>query len=130
METILKAAVLYFAVVFAAGFALGVIRTLYVVPRLGTRTAELLETPVMLLVTVVASRWTIVLLRLPPSLSARLTMGCIAFALLLVAEFALVRLVRGISVKEYLATRDRVTGTVYYVMLVIFVLMPLLVARK
>ena len=38
-----KAGVLYFALVFAAGFALGTIRTLWVMPRLGVSTAELIE---------------------------------------------------------------------------------------
>ena len=42
---ILKAGVLYFALVFGAGFVLGTIRTLWVVPRVGTRKAELMETP-------------------------------------------------------------------------------------
>jgi hypothetical protein len=37
-----KAACLYFGLVFAAGFALGVIRVLLLVPRLGVRTAELI----------------------------------------------------------------------------------------
>jgi hypothetical protein len=50
---ILKAGGLYFALVFGAGFVLGTIRTLLVVPRVGTRRAELMEMPIMLLVTVV-----------------------------------------------------------------------------
>ncbi len=45
---ILKAGVLYFAVVFGAGFILGPVRILWVAPRLGTRMAELLEMPIML----------------------------------------------------------------------------------
>lgn len=36
---ILKVAVAYFALVFGAGFALGTIRILWMVPRLGTRMA-------------------------------------------------------------------------------------------
>jgi hypothetical protein len=40
---IVEAGVLYFALVFEAGFMLGAIRTLWVVPSLGSRTAELLE---------------------------------------------------------------------------------------
>jgi hypothetical protein len=35
---ILRAGVFYFALVFGAGFVLGTIRTLWVVPRVGTRT--------------------------------------------------------------------------------------------
>ena len=56
---ILKAAVLYFALVFGAGFVLGTIRTLWVVPRAGIRAAELIESPIMLLVTVFAATWVV-----------------------------------------------------------------------
>jgi hypothetical protein len=37
---------------------------------------------------------------------------------------------RGLSIKEYFATRDPVSGTVYYVMLGVFAIMPLFVARR
>jgi type IV secretory pathway TrbD component len=54
-------------------------------------------------------------------------MGCISLVLMLVAELGLVLWLRGLSIKEYLATRDPVSGTVYYVMLGVFAVMPLLV---
>jgi hypothetical protein len=57
-------------------------------------------------------------------------MGCAGLGLLLVAEFTLVLWLRGLSITEYLATRDSVSGTVYYVMLGVFAIMPLLVARR
>ena len=57
-------------------------------------------------------------------------MGCTALGLLLVAEFALVRWLRGTSIREYLATRDRVSGPVSYVMFGVFAVMPLFVALK
>jgi len=50
--------------------------------------------------------------------------------LVLFAEFTLVLRVRGLTITEYFATRDAVSGTVYYVMLGVFALMPLLVRRK
>ncbi len=56
-------------------------------------------------------------------------MGCVALGLLLVAEFTLVLWLRGLSISDYLASRDPVSGTVYYVMLGVFAIMPLLVAR-
>jgi hypothetical protein len=124
---ILKAGVLYFALVFGAGFVLGTIRTQWVVLRVGTRTAELMETPIMLVVTIVTARWMVLRLAVPSAPSARLGMGCIGLALLLVAEFGLVLRLRGLSIREYLAMRDPVSGTVYYVMLAVFAVMPLLV---
>jgi hypothetical protein len=127
---ILKAGALYFGLVFGVGFVLGTIRTLWVVPRVGARMAELMETPVMLVVTIVTARWMVLCLAVPSTPSARLGMGGIALVLLPVAEFGLVLWLRGLSIRDYLATRDPVSGTVYYVMLGVFAIMPLLVARR
>ena len=127
---ILKPGLLYFAVVFGTGLMLGPARIIWVVPRLGTRWAELMEMPIMLAVTVLAARWIIRRFAVPPTPSVRLGIGFFALVLMLVAEFALVTRLRGISISEYLATRDSVSGTAYYVTLIVFALMPLLVARK
>lgn len=127
---ILKAGVLYFAFVFGAGFVLGAIRTLWVVPRLGTRKGELMEMPLMLVVTIVAAKWVVLHLDVPSEALVRLGVGGIALSFMLVAEFVLVLWVRGSSIKQYLATRDRVSGMVYYVMLGVFAIMPLLVVRR
>ena len=48
---------LYFALVFAAGFVLGPFRILWAVPRFGERIAALMEAPIMLVVIVLAARW-------------------------------------------------------------------------
>ncbi len=113
MMQILKAGMLYFALVFGAGFVLGPIRIFWVVPRFGTRMAELMETPIMFLVTIVAARWILRRLAVPSILSHRLGMGGIALGLLLFAEFTLVLWLRGLSIMEYLASRDPMSGTVY-----------------
>ena len=126
----LKAGLLYFAVVFATGFVLGSIRTFWIVPRLGTRIAELMEAPIMFVVTIAAARWIVRRLAVPPTASRRLGMGCIALGLMLIAEFTLVRWLRGLPIREYLAGRDPVSGTVYYLMLGVFTIMPLFVARR
>jgi hypothetical protein len=124
---IVKAGVLYFALVFGTGFLLDTVRTLWIVPLVGTRTAELMETPIMLVVTIVAARWTVLRLAVPFVRFSRLGMGGVALVLLLVAEFGLVLWLRGMSIRGYFASRDPVTGTVYYVMLEVFAVMPLLV---
>jgi hypothetical protein len=127
---ILKADALYFALVFGAGFVLGPIRILWVVPRFGKRMAELMETPIMLAATILAAWWIVRRLAVPPKPSSRLGMGCVGLGLMLVAEFTLVLWLRGLSIIEYLASRDPVSGTVYYMMLGVFATMPLLVARR
>jgi hypothetical protein len=127
---ILKAGVFYFALVFGAGFVLGAIRIMWVVPRFGIRMAELMEAPIMFVVTILAARWIVRRLAVLPKVSSRLGMGCVGLGLMLVAEFTLVLWLRGLSISEYLASRDPVSGTVYYVMLGVFAIMPLLVSPR
>ena len=127
---ILKAGVLYFAFLFGAGFVLGSIRILWIVPRLGTRMAELMETPIMFAVTLVAAWWIVRRLAVPSTQFNRLGMGCIGLGLLLISEFSLVLCLQGLTISDYLSRRDPVSGTVYYVMLGVFAIMPVLVARR
>ena len=127
---ILKAGVIYFALVFGAGFVLGPIRILWVVPRLGARLAELIEMPIMLVVIVVAARWVVRRFALPYILPKRLAMGCVALALLLVAEFGLVLSLRDMSIGDYFETLDPVSGTAFFVMQGLLAIVPALVIRR
>ena len=98
---------------------------MWVVPRVGTRMAELMEIPIMLVVTIVTV-WLLVLrLAVPFHALCSIGNGVHRARILLVAEFGLVLWLRGLSIREYLATRDPVSGTVYYGMLAGFALMPL-----
>ncbi len=78
---------------------------MWVAPPLGTRTAELLEAPIMLAI------------------------GVLALALMLTFEFTVVLWLRGWTLAEYYESRDPVSGTVYEIMLGVFAIMPLLAAR-
>ena len=127
MKRAIQAGALYFAVVFAIGFVLGVIRTLLIVPHLGARRAELLEAPIMIAFSFLSARWIVRRMALPFVVSQRLSMGAIGLVLLLAAEFGFVRWLRGISLRKYFATRDPVAGTVYYLALVVFALAPVMV---
>jgi hypothetical protein len=129
MQT-LKAGALYFGVVFGAGFALGTIRVLWAVPTFGTRVAELLESPVMLVVVIFAARWVVRRFSLPPTLAARLGTGFLALGFLLAAELTMVLAVRRLTLADYIAGRDPVAGTVYVLLLLLFAVMPLAVARN
>ena len=130
MVTAIKAGLCYFVLTFGAGFLLGPLRMLVLVPRIGARAAELLELPVMVVVTWLAARWTIRRLQVPYSTGLRLVMGVLAFALLLAAEFSLVLPLRGLTLEQYFATRDPVSGVAYYASLVLLASMPLIVERK
>jgi hypothetical protein len=124
------AALHYFACVFGAGFVLGAIRVPLLVPRLGVRWAELVEMPLMAAVIVVAARWIVRRHALPAGAAVRLGVGFAALALLLAAEAGLAVALQGGSIAEVVASRDPVSGTVYALMLVVFALMPLFVARN
>jgi hypothetical protein len=126
----LKAGALYFVLVFGAGFVLGPIRILWLVPRVGERTAELMEAPIMLGVIVLAARWIARRVAGPPTPLRLLGVGVVALVLLLVVEFTVVLWLRGLTIGEYFAGRDPVAGTAYIMMLGVFTVMPLLVARK
>jgi hypothetical protein len=127
---IVKAGLLYFALVFGAGFVLGALRILLLAPRIGTRAAELVETPVMVAISWFAAGWIVRRLEVPQATRPRLGMGLVALALMLVAEFSLVLRLRGLTLEEYFATRDPVSGAAYYSALVLLALMPLIVGRR
>jgi hypothetical protein len=126
---ILKAGAFYFALVFGAGFVLGPIRILWAVPRFGTRMAELMETPIMLVVIIFAARWITQRFVVSPPLFGPLGVGLVALSLLLAAEFTVVLRLRGLTIQEYVASRDPVAGAAYVVALGLFAIMPLLFAR-
>jgi hypothetical protein len=122
-------ALAYFALAFGAGFALGVVRVLWLVPQLGVRTAELVEAPIMLAVIFFAARWVLKRFSVPPKPQLRLAIGVLALACLLAVEFTVVLSLQGVSIRESIANRDPVSGGVYAVSLVLFALMPLFASR-
>jgi len=126
---VLKGGAVYFAVVFAAGFVLGSIRVLWVVPRLGTRVAELIEAPIMLLIAVVAARWLVHRFREISRSSHWLGVGLVGLGLMILVEFTVVLWLRGLSLAEYFANRDPVSGSVYFATLGVFAILPLLLSR-
>ena len=123
----LKASLTYFALVFGTGFLFGIIRVPFLVPRLGVRTAELIEMPLMFLAILFAARY--VVRRFALLTSARLATGLIALALLLTAELTLAMVIQRESLAAYIASRDPVSGSVYLLMLGVFALMPRLLSN-
>ena len=79
----------YFALVFAAGFALGAVRTLWLAPQVGATPATLIELPVILAVSWAACLFILRRMKVKANASDRILMGAIAFALLIGAETAL-----------------------------------------
>ncbi|UVT16144.1 MAG: hypothetical protein H8K04_00820 [Nitrospira sp.] len=127
---ILRTAVLYFLLVFGAGFVLGIGRVLLLVPLLGERAAELCEMPLMLTVIVVAAR-RIVHRRLDERrLSSALAVGVLAMGLVLIGDLVVGILFRGMAAPEVFFDRDPVSGAAYYASLLLFAVMPAILVRR
>lgn len=125
---IFRPAFLYFLLVFGIGFVLGTIRTLWLVPQIGARTAELMEMPVMLMtIFFVARRIVQCFVQLAPS--HWLAAGFLALVILLVTEFTFVLALRDITLSEYLEQRDPVSGTAYAASLILFACAPFLITK-
>jgi hypothetical protein len=120
----------YVTRVFGAGFLLGVVRELWIRPHLGVRGAELLELPVMLVVVVLAARAVVRRWLGASSPGTRILVGTSALGLMLVAEVGLGMALRGLSVRDALLARDPVSGSAYYISLLVFAAMPWYLARR
>ena len=126
---VLRAGLAYFALVFGAGFLLGAVRVPLVVPRLGERWAELAEMPLMAVVIFLAAGCVLRRFPIARSRGRSLFVGVFATALLVCAELGLAAVVQDRALGEYLSNRDRISGSVYLVMLIAFALMPRLRLR-
>ncbi len=127
--TVFKAGTAYFLWVFAAGFTLGVLRELWLAPWLGARAAELAEMPVMWLVIVLSARWAVGRFALSATVPTRVAIGIVAVGWILLAEITLVLGLRGLTLMEYLAGRDPLTGGLYAASLTLMLVMPWLLGR-
>jgi hypothetical protein len=115
----------YFAFVFVAGFALGALRTLFIAPRLGEAFAVLLEAPVILTVSWFVATWCVGRFKVPAVPLARLQMGGVAFALLMVAELGVSLIFFHRTVSQHLAGYQSAAGAVGVGAQVAFAWVPL-----
>ena len=124
------AGLLYFAIVLGTGFVLGVFRVPFLVPRIGERWAELAEMPIMATVIFFSAGY--VLRRFPAiqSPGRSLATGVLALGLSICAELGLALVLQDRSLAQYLASRDRISGSVYLVLLMAFAVMPRLRLRS
>ena len=126
----LTAGISYFAVVFAAGFVLGTLRLTLLAPVLGGLLAVLVELPFMLIISWFASHRITVIVSVPQRRTARIGMGAIAFALLMVAELALGLSVFQRTVREFFEAFATLEGVFGLVGQIAFALIPLAQTRK
>lgn len=115
---------LYFALVLGTGFLLGMVRVPFLVPRIGERWAELAEMPIMAIVIYLSAGY--ILRRYPEVCShgKSLAVGLLALVLSVSAELGLAVVLQDQTLAEFIASRDKVSGSVYIALLVVFALMP------
>jgi hypothetical protein len=101
MGRALRSGVVYFLAVFAAGFVLGVLRTLFVAPHIGVLAAVAIELPIVLAV----AWWVSARLLRASALHRRdaAMMGATAFVLLMLAEASLSIALFGRTFAEHLS---------------------------
>lgn len=119
------AAIVYVALVFAAGFLLGTARVLLIAPRWGELHAVLLELPLMLFLSWLACGLSIRVFGIHGR-RAGLAMGATAFALLMAAELAVSMLAFGRSPVEFLGAYGTLTGAIGLAGQIAFGFIPLL----
>jgi len=124
-----KAGIAYFAIVFAAGFVLGTVRTLVLAPRIGAFGAVLIELPLMLAVAWLVCRWLVRQLAVGSAWSERLLMGVVAFVLLMIAELILSVAAFGGTVPGFIAALGTPEGALGLAGQLAFAALPLVVRR-
>ena len=102
MTRSIPAGLAYFGCVFAVGFALGLGRTVFIVPLLGEAFAAAVELPIILAVAWIVSRWLTRRFEVPARLLPREVMGATAFILLMAGELSISLLLAGRSLIEHL----------------------------
>jgi hypothetical protein len=121
--TILRAAIAYWAVVFALGFVLGTVRVLWVIPLVGLMPATLIELPIILVASWFAAGWLVRRFAIVRQGEA-LAVGGLAFAVLMVAECALGVAMMGMTPAQWLAEFRQPHALLGLAGQVVFALMP------
>ncbi|MDG5747816.1 hypothetical protein P8Q88_06455 [Qipengyuania sp. XHP0207] len=121
---ILRAGIIYWALVFALGFVLGSVRVAWGAAALGEASFILIEVPVMIAASWFAARWLVGRHGLR-TIGAAGLMGAIALALLLGAELTLAMVLSGESVCAWFSGLWRMPYLLGTLGQIVFALMPM-----
>jgi hypothetical protein len=122
---IVATASVYFAVVFAAGMALGPIRTIWLEPILGRTVAVVCETPFLIGAMILAANWAPRWTKMEGGWISYLAIGFIALVFQQMADLAVGFGLRGMTLMEQMALFATPPGYVYAFNLLVFALAPL-----
>jgi hypothetical protein len=128
MNRIVLDSLLYGLLSFGAGFVLGAVRELLLIPALGAELGHWVEFPLVTLA-VVAIAWRLVALRPGRGTWAWLAAGAIGVAALLALESTLALLVFGIPITAYLASFDVTQGALFPIGLAVMQAAPAVLDR-
>ena len=103
MNRSIRAGLVYFAIVFAAGFALGTLRVFVVAPAFGELAAVLVELPIILAASWFACEFVLHRCAIGPDFEERAMMGLVAFGVLMAAEFVMANVGFDRSLGEHFA---------------------------
>jgi len=120
----------YAVVVYLIGFALGAVRVLVLVPRLGATVSVLLESPLILSASWLICKATVKRFEVPEQIAARVLMGAIALAVLMGWEFAVFVFVFAKSYSAFLPSLSTVPGAIGLAAQLAFATFPALQARR
>lgn len=130
MARTLAAALAYVGLVFAMGFALGTLRVLVVIPRIGELRAVLVELPLIIAASWFASAWICDRFKVSPGLADRLQMGAVAFGVLMAAELAFGIALFGRSVEAQIAAYATLPAQLGLAGQIAFALIPAAQGRR
>ena len=124
----LRLGIAYWAIVFTIGFALGIIRTLIVAPRIGAISAVLLELPL-----IVTSSWLIarrLLKHRDLSREQCAIMGSVALVLTLFSEAMLAALLTGTPIGSWARSLREMPGILGLAGQIVFAALPAMMVRR
>ena len=126
LVTAVKAGVVYASSMFAIGFALGTVRTLFLAPRVGATYAVLFEAPVILCASWMVSRRCVSHLHVTAEPAVRIWMGVTAFGVLTACELVLSSLLLGGNAAAIFADYASAAGVIGLAAQVLFAMFPYL----
>ena len=126
MIVALKAGLLYGALIFSLGFALGSLREIWLGPIFGRDAVVLVEGPVILLASWFAAWWLVGQTPVAQTVPARLAMGAVAFGLAMLGESAVAVFGFGRTLAMHLAAYMTHKGMLELLPQLAFALFPLL----
>ena len=129
MLAAIKAGILYFAIVFGAGFILGTLRVIVLMPVIGELASVTLELPIMLFISWLACSKLVSHFSIPTKVPHRLAMGALAFGLLMLAEFGLSVFAFNQSAAEYFVHLVTASGLLGLAGQIAFAFIPLWLPR-